>query len=100
MNQNKVYVGNLSFDSTAEDLEDFFNQYGELEEVKLISDRDTGRSKGFAFITFVTQKGAEAALASDGTELKGRKIKVNMAREDDRRTGGGGGGRQQGSKRW
>jgi cold-inducible RNA-binding protein len=98
MNQNKIYVGNLSFDTTTEDLESFFSQYGEFEDVKLITDRETGRSKGFAFITFASQKDAQASLASDGAEFKGRKLRVNMAREDDRKRGGSPG--SQGSKRW
>jgi cold-inducible RNA-binding protein len=89
MNQNKIYVGNLSFDTTSQDLEEFFGQYGEFEEIKLITDRETGRSKGFAFITYTSQQGAQASLVADGTEFKGRRIKVNMAREDDRRRSGG-----------
>ncbi len=100
MNQNKIYVGNLSFDTTTADLESHFSQFGEFEDVKLITDRETGRSKGFAFITFASEKDAQASLASDGTEFKGRKIRVNMAREDDRkrRTGGGSGGGS--DRRW
>lgn len=98
MNQNKIYVGNLSYDTTTEDLESFFSQYGEFEDVKLITDRETGRSKGFAFITFANQSDAQSSLASDGSEFKGRKIRVNMAREDDRKRGGGD-SRGQG-KRW
>jgi RNA recognition motif-containing protein len=99
MNQNKIYVGNLSFDTTTEDLEEHFGQYGEFEEVKLISDRETGRSKGFAFITFASQQSAQSSLVADGTEFKGRRIKVNMAREDDRSSRGGRPG-SQGTKRW
>lgn len=98
MNQNKIYVGNLSYDTTTEDLESYFSQYGEFEDVKLITDRETGRSKGFAFITFANQSDAQSSLAADGTEFKGRKIRVNMAREDDRKRGGGD-SRGQG-KRW
>jgi cold-inducible RNA-binding protein len=102
MSQNKIYVGNLSFDTIASDLEEFFSQYGKIVDTKLIKDRDTDKSKGFGFITFDTQKGAQASLAADGTELKGRRIKVNMARDDSRRSGGGGGGggRSQGTNRW
>lgn len=85
MNQNKIYVGNLSFDSTTADLESLFSQFGEFEDVKLITDRETGRSKGFAFITFTTDKDAQASLVLNNTEFKGRKIRVNIAREDDRR---------------
>ena len=93
MSQNKIYVGSLSYDVTADELESFFGQYGDIEEAKLIIDRETGRSKGFAFITFANQKAAQASLAADGTELQGRRIRVNIARDDNRRRGGGGGGR-------
>lgn len=92
MSQNKIYVGSLSYSVLSNELEDFFSQYGELSEVKLISDRETGQSKGFAFITFASQQSAESALSADGTELKGRKIRVNMAKDDVRRSGGGGHG--------
>jgi cold-inducible RNA-binding protein len=98
MSQNKIYVGNLSFDTTASDLEEFFSQYGKIVDVKLIKDRDTDKSKGFGFITFDTQKGAQASLAANETEFKGRRIKVNMARDDSRRSGSG--GRSQGTNRW
>ena len=95
MNQNKVYVGNLSYSTTGDDLNAFFSQYGEITELKLISDYE-GRSKGFGFVTFATQEAAQASLAANDTELQGRKIKVNIARdkETDRRGGGGGGGGQ------
>ena len=92
MNLAKIYVGNLPYSTTEEDVRDFFKQYGEMNEVKLISDFQTGRSKGFAFITFKDDEGGEAALAADGTELDGRKLKVNTAKESTRRSGGGRGG--------
>ncbi len=88
MNQNKIYVGSLSYEATAEDLESFFAQYGDIAEVKLIMDRETGRSRGFAFVTFNSDDAAKASLESDGSDIKGRKIRVNIARE-----GGAGGGR-------
>lgn len=87
MSQNKIYVGSLAYEVTDEDLKSFFGQYGEIEEVKLITDRDTGRSKGFAFITYTNQQSAQNSLAANGTELKGRKMRVNPAR--DRNDGGG-----------
>ncbi len=93
MSQNKIYVGNLSYDVTSDDLQDLFGEYGGLADVKLITDRETGRSKGFAFITFESDQGVQASLAADGTELKGRKMRVNVAREDNRSSGGGAGGR-------
>ena len=92
MNQAKIYVGNLSYDSTSNDLTELFSQFGEIVETKLISDRETGRSKGFAFITFVDSQAANSALDLNGTDLQGRKLKVNLAKDDERRSGGGGGG--------
>lgn len=95
MSQSKIYVGNLSYDATQDDLHDFFSQYGEITETKLISDRETGRSKGFAFITYADAAHAQEALAANGTELMGRTLKVNEAREGQgggRRGGGGGRG--------
>ena len=91
MNQSKIYVGNLSYDTSSNDLTDLFNQFGDILETKLITDRETGRSKGFAFITFTEEQSANNALDLNGTDHMGRKIKVNIAK-DDRRTGGGGGG--------
>lgn len=99
MSQNKIYVGSLSYNATAEDIQSYFSQYGDIDEVKLVSDRDTGRSKGFAFVSFASQQAAQASLAADGIELMGRKIKVNMAREDDRRRSGGGGNGGRGPQR-
>jgi len=98
---NKIYVGNLPYEVTEEDLESTFGQFGGIESVALIIDRQTGRSKGFGFITFNEQKSAQDSLALDGTDLKGRNLRVNIATEkpkgrggDDRggRSGGGGGG--------
>jgi RNA recognition motif-containing protein len=105
MSQAKIYVGNLSYDVTSNDLQDHFAKYGEIAEVKLITDRGTGRSKGFAFITFASDQSAKDSLASDGIELSGRKMKVNEAKEEVRRSGGGGGGgrggrRDGGDRRW
>lgn len=90
----KVYVGGLSYDVTKEGLADEFRQYGEIEESVIITDRETGRSRGFGFVTFVNQAGAQAALAYDGKEWLGRKITVNMAK--DKPAGGGRGGRSGG----
>lgn len=90
MQQNKLYVGNLPFDTTQADIEEMFAGYGELEEVRLITDRDTGRSRGFAFVTFSTQHAAEQALETNGKPLNGRNLNVNIAKE---RSGGRGGNR-------
>ena len=88
MSQNKVYVGSLSYDVTTDDLQSFFGQYGDIEETRLITDRETGRSKGFAFITYTSQNGAQAALVANGIELQGRKIRVNIARDNNNSNGG------------
>lgn len=85
---NKLYVGNLSFETQEADLREQFTQYGEVTSANLITDRDTGRSRGFAFIEMSTNEAAQAAQqALDGHELDGRQLKVNEAkpREDNRR---------------
>lgn len=85
MNQAKVYVGNLSYQVTEDGLRDFFSQYGTIEHLKLIKDHDTGRSKGFAFITFASDDEGVRALEANGVDLDGRKLKVNTAQEKQRR---------------
>lgn len=87
----KVYVGNLSYRMTEDELHDAFAQFGEIEEAILIKDRATGRLKGFGFVTFTNEEGAKAALSMDGQELQGRKLKVNEARA--KTEGGDRGGR-------
>ena len=91
--QNQLFVGNLAFATTKEELEAAFSTYGTVVEVKIPVDRDTGRVRGFAFVTFENQQAAEKALALDGTDLNGRSIRVNVAQEKKTGTGGGGGGR-------
>ncbi|GAA4652859.1 RNA-binding protein [Kistimonas scapharcae] len=90
MQQNKLFVGNLAFSSSEQDLEAVFGQFGELQEVKIIMDRETGRSRGFGFVSFVDASDAEAALAANGQNVGGRDLRVNFATE---RTGGNGGRR-------
>ena len=90
MRQNKIYVGNFPYNVDEEQLREIFSEYGDIDEVALITDRDTGRSKGFAFITFAVQHAAESALAKNGSLLDGRPLKVNMAMEKSGRGGGGG----------
>jgi len=90
--QNKLYVGNLPFSVDESQLRGIFSQYGEISELALIMDRDTGRPKGFGFVTFANQQSAEKALEQNGKDLGGRPLKVNIA-VDKPRTGGGGGGR-------
>ena len=89
---NKLYVGNLSFQTQEVDLRDHFSQYGEVLSASIITDRDTGRSRGFAFVEMSTDEEAQsAASALNGQDLDGRQLKVNEAkpRTDDRRGGGG-----------
>jgi RNA recognition motif-containing protein len=88
---SKLYVGNLSFDSTEADLRDLFGRHGTVESVAVITDRETGRPRGFAFVEMSEASAAQDAIrALDGNDFGGRNIKVNEAQ--DRRGGGGGGG--------
>lgn len=93
--ENKIFVGNLPWTAEAQDLEPLFTEFGGVQEVALISDRETGRSRGFAFVTFETAEAAQAAVdALEGSDFMGRPLKVNIARpREDRgeRSGGGGG---------
>lgn len=89
----KLYVGNLPFSSTEEELRELFGRFGSVDSVSVITDRDTGRPRGFAFVEMSEPSAAaEAIKALDGTQLGGRSIKVNEAQEKQR-SGGGGGGR-------
>ena len=89
----KLYVGNLSYDATENDLQDLFSQHGPVTEVNLMLDRMTGRPRGFAFVTMSTKEGAEAAINSlHSKDWKGRALTVNEARPREERAGGGGGG--------
>jgi RNA recognition motif-containing protein len=91
---NKLYVGNLSFHLTSDDLGDFFSQAGTVESAKIIEDRDTGRSRGFGFVEMATEEEANAAIEQlNGEDLDGRNIVVNAARPREDRGGGNGGGR-------
>jgi cold-inducible RNA-binding protein len=88
----KLYVGNLSFSTTEEALQNEFSAHGQVEEVAVITDRDTGRPRGFAFVTMNNDGEARAAIeAINGTELDGRTITVNEARPKASMGGGGGG---------
>ena len=82
----KLYVGNLSFDTTENDLQDLFEQHGQVREVALINDRATGRSRGFAFVTMADAAAGKAALeALNGKEVQGRALTVSEAREREAR---------------
>lgn len=90
----RLYVGNLSFDTTENDLQDMFSEFGTVSDVNLITDRMSGRSRGFAFVTMGTPEAAQAAIQGmSGKEIGGRSITVNEARPKEEGGGGGGGGR-------
>ena len=91
---NKLYVGNLSFNTTEIAIQDLFSQFGTVSEVLLMQDKFTGRSRGFAFVTMATDAEAQAAVSQGhGRDLDGRALTVNEARpREDRPAGGGGGG--------
>ena len=89
----KLFVGNLSFDTTELDLQDLFAQAGPVTEVNIVTDRATGRPRGFAFVTMATPEGAQAAITQlSGKNVNGRDLTVNEARQREERSGGGGGG--------
>lgn len=89
----KIYVGNLPYSSNDQSLEALFSNYGTVESAKVIVDRDTGRSKGFAFVEMSTEEEAQEAIEQlNEKEVEGRNIKVNEARPQDRDSRGGGGG--------
>lgn len=87
----KIYVGNLSFSTTEDSLRTVFEEFGTIEEVTIVQDRETGRSRGFAFVTMSDASAAAAAIeAVNGREVDGRALNVNEARP--KKQGGGGGG--------
>ncbi len=87
----KLYVGNIPFDTTEDDLRSLFEQHGSVESINVITDRETGRPRGFAFVEMDESTAADAAMqALDGRDMGGRSLRVNEANE--RRGGGGGGG--------
>jgi RNA recognition motif-containing protein len=93
---SKLYVGNLNYNTTSSELEQMFAPHGTVQSAEVISDRDTGRSKGFGFVQMGSDEEAQAAIAAmNGQEIGGRTLTVNEAkpREDRPRGGGGGGGR-------
>jgi cold-inducible RNA-binding protein len=103
----KLFVGSLSWDTNDAKLNQVFSEFGEVTEAKVITDRDSGRSRGFGFVTFADDEAADRAMAAlNETELDGRTIKVNVAQDRNRGggggggRGGGGGGRGGGRDRW
>jgi len=99
----KLFVGSLSWDTNDEGLNAAFSPFGEISEAIVISDRYTGRSRGFGFVTFNDDEAADKAIeALNGTELDGRTIRVDVAQAKERTGGGGGGdgGGDRGGDRW
>lgn len=97
----KLYIGNLSFAVRDEDLSDAFGSFGNITSVRVVTDRETGRSKGFGFVEYETEDAAQAAInGMNGKEIAGRPVNVSEARpQTDRpRTGGGGGGFRRGPR--
>ncbi|KAM7486100.1 hypothetical protein LguiA_002109 [Lonicera macranthoides] len=93
MSSSKLFIGGLSYGTDDQSLRDAFASFGDVTEAKVITDRDTGRSRGFGFVNFSDNEGATSALsAMDGQELNGRNIRVSYANERPPRTGFGGGG--------
>ena len=96
----KIYVGNLSFNATEAEVREMFEEYGEVHSVAMINDRDTGRFRGFCFVEMDDQAAEAAIEAMDGTEVGGRALRVNEAREREERGRGGprSGGRPSGGR--
>ena len=90
----KLYVGNLSFQTSSDDLQELFSQAGTVESASVVEDRDTGRSRGFGFVEMASKEEGQAAIQQfNGRDLNGRNLTVNEARpREDRRPGGGGRG--------
>lgn len=97
MPDTNLYVGNLPWDTTKEELAARFAQFGEVRGVRIITDKETGRSRGFGFVEFAAEKDAQAALVEDGQDFGGRALRVNIANrqsEDRPRNGNGNGNGQ------
>jgi cold-inducible RNA-binding protein len=89
-----IFVGNLSFNTNEDELRQAFESYGQVDRVSIMTDRDTGRSRGFGFVEMNSNEDGEKAIAAlNGSQLGGRTINVNEARPKAERVGGGGGGR-------
>lgn len=96
----KMYVGNLSYDTSEARLRELFEQHGEVASANLVMDRDTGRPRGFGFVEMTDESQANAAIdALNGQEIDGRQLTVNEARPRENRGGGGGGGGGRGGRR-
>ena len=96
-----IYVGNLSFDASEDDIRELFSAHGTVEKVNFITDRETGRPRGFGFIEMADEEEGRAAItALNGADHLGRSLRVNEAKPREDRGGGGGGGRGGGGDRW
>jgi RNA recognition motif-containing protein len=97
----KLYVGNLSFNTSSQDLETLFGKVGTVESTNIIEDRETGRSRGFAFVEMSSQAEGQNAISQlDGQEVDGRSLKVNEAKPRENRGGSGGGQYRRDNSRW
>ena len=96
----KLYVGNISFNTSNQDLNDIFGEFGAVESANVVEDRETGRSRGFGFVEMSSKTEGEAAISAlNGKEVDGRELKVNEAKpREDRGFGGGGGGGRGGNR--
>lgn len=100
MNQNRLFVGNLSYQTADTDLQDYFAQAGAVTSVNVMFDKMTGKSRGFAFVEFATSEEANKAVEQfHNKEFQGRALTVNIARPREERGGGGGGGQRWGNGR-
>jgi RNA recognition motif-containing protein len=99
--RNKLFVGGLAWATNDSSLREACERFGEVEEVRVITDRDTGRSKGFGFVTFASEEAAtNCKNEMDGQMLDGRAVKIDYPREREDRGGGGGGGYDRGNRRY
>lgn len=95
----KLYVGNLPFSATDDSVRALFSKYGTVEKVSLITDRETGRPRGFGFVEMSNADASRAMQALNGSDFDGRPLKVNEAQDRERSGGGGGGGGHRGGPR-
>jgi cold-inducible RNA-binding protein len=94
-----IFVGNLSFNTNEDELRQLFEGYGQVDRVSIMTDRETGRSRGFGFVEMASNEDGEKAItALNGSQIGGRTINVNEARPKTERSGGGGGGRDRGDR--
>ncbi len=94
-----IFVGNLNFNTSEDDLRQMFEVYGQVDRVSIMTDRDTGRSRGFGFVEMTNAEDGEKAIAAlNGSQTGGRTLNVNEARPKTERSGGGGGGRDRGDR--